>query len=145
MFRLRCLRPAALVTLRLGTIHRQVSLGGPHAAGGDGSGHRRSQTVACDDGAVSAQLEAINTQCCSGPGEACSGGSIGACDAECGALIAPLLAACAPALARVGAMEALRALGSFAAELALAQAAQAEAEEAQGEVPDEWPGWVALH
>ena len=43
-----------------------------------------------------------------------------------------------------GAMEALRALGSFAAELALAQAAQAEAEEAQGEVPDEWPGRVAL-
>ena len=43
-----------------------------------------------------------------------------------------------------GAMEALRALGSFAAELALAQAAQAEAEEAQGEVADEWPGRVAL-
>ena len=113
MFRLRCLRPAALVTLRLGSIPRQVSLGGPHAAGGDGSGHRRSQTVACDDGAVSAQLEAINTQCCSGPGAACSGGSIGACDAECGALIAPLLAACAPALARVGALEPLRAAAAL--------------------------------
>ena len=108
MFRLRCLFPAALVTLRLGTIPRQVSLGGPHAAGGDGSGHRRSQTVACDDDAVSTQLEAINTQCCSGPGETCSGGSIGTCDAACGALIRPLLAACSSVLDRVGALEALQ-------------------------------------
>jgi hypothetical protein len=67
---------------------------------GPGGGHRRVQDGQCTLAQFNAQAPALNSVCCTDPGESCSEGMPASCDAECAAVFLPLVDSCGNVLSQ---------------------------------------------
>ena len=75
-----------------------VPASGGLGTGGTGCancGHRRAQSRSCVVSELAERFDAINTACCTEPGETCSGGAPATCSADCAAVLLPVYQECA--------------------------------------------------